>query len=445
VKSFDPSYFACGDIQYGDIRILQIELQQITVKNGKITYCLQGNEKGALIRMMSRGTWGFCSTTDISVSGLEKAVHRAYHTCNSIPGSAHLPVGRPVIHADSSSPPRTVDAQPIELLQNIESALHCSPLVKEGRVGMRLRQGVQDFWNTEGSDIQQNKTEILIDSQVVTRKGGKSSNSGFTFASTDVESLPENTLIEKAEKTAEEAISTLDTQRPPNGEFCVILGPSLASIFIHEAVGHRLEADEAVKPRSIMGNKRGTVITHPAVMVRDTVDEGELWYTYDDEGICKRETVLIEGGEVRGFLHDRQTAHLLHEESTGNSRASGYETQPLVRMTNITVEPGDMSNEEMIEECDTGLFLDGFVGGAAVAGGAFRFAARGGYRIDHGDRTTPVGRSIISGSTLSSLAGIQGVGTTCEMYHSECLKKGQSVLVGLGSPALLISDLRVGG
>jgi TldD protein len=430
-------------MEYGDIRILQSDIQQVVVQNHEVNYVLKGYETGAGVRILKGGNWGFSSTTDISSSGLANVVKRAHKTCLSTPASAQLAPTPPVTQVDTSLHPETDHI--IEVAKTVESALYCSSSIISGRVGLRCSSTVHHFFNTEGSHIQQHLTLAVVDLRAVARRDGKTSESTYTCAFTDLKSLKEDALLERALETAQESIQRLDAGTPENGEFPVILGSSLASVFIHEAVGHRMEADEVMRPHSIMTDKVGRLLTHPSLTVVDTTDNDQEWYTFDDEGVPKKETVLIEQGVVKGFIHDRQTAHTCGTDSTGNSRASSYDTRPLVRMTNIKALQGDMSREEMIEKCKNGLFLDGFVGGAAGAGGMFRFAARGGYRIEDGELTSPVGRSTISSSTLDALSCISGVGTDVTMHYSQCIKRGQGVMVGLGSPSLLISQLRVGG
>lgn len=426
-------------MEYGDIRILQSEIQHVVIQNNNVTYVLNGLETGAGVRILKNG-WGFSSTTDISPSGLAKTVERA-HACLS-PAHVQLAHSSSVTHKSKDI---TAETDIIEVARELESALHCSPSIIRGRVGLRCSNTKMHFFNTENSDIQQNVTLCILDLRAVARGNGKTSESNFTCAFTDIESLKDDKLLEKALETAQESIKRLDAGTPQNGEFPVILGSSLASIFIHEAVGHRMEADEVMRPHSIMGDKINSLITHPSLTVVDTMNNDQTWYTFDDEGVPKKETVLIERGIVKGFMHDRQTAYAFGTGATGNSRASSYDTTPLVRMTNIKAVKGDMSDEEMITACDNGLFLDGFVGGAARADGTFRFAARGGYCIEHGERTSPIGRCTISSSTLDALRSISGVGTDETMHYSQCTKKGQGLMVGLGSPSLFVSKLGVGG
>lgn len=445
MEPFDPSIFSRFDMEYGDIRILHSRIQQLTVQNGEVQHMLIGHETGAGVRILKEGTWGFSSTTDISFSGLANAVQRAHRTCLSYQGQACLADVRPVKQMGKASRHSWADDNLIEVARKLESAMHCSPHCKDGKVLLRYTDTIKQFSSTDGTYIQQILPLVVLDFWATARRNGKVSESHFSCAFMNLKSLEEDELEEKALETAQEAIQGLDAGNTPNGQFPVILGSSLASIFIHEAVGHRMEADEVMKHHSLMKDKVDSLVAHPSLTVVDTMDGAQSWYGYDDEGVQKKETVLIDRGRVQGFLNDRQSAHYFDTDTTGNSRASNYNTIPLTRMTNIMALMGDMSFEEMIEECGQALFLDGFVGGAAMPDGAFRFVARRGYFIERGEFVSPVGKSTISSSTLEALSHISGVGKKVTMHYSECIKKGQGLMVGLGSPALLVSQLRVGG
>lgn len=444
MTAFNPSIFSHLDVEYGDIRILDSEIQLLIVQNGEIHSKLTGYETGAGVRILKEGNWGFSSTTEVSATGLVNVVNSACKTCLSNRSHTRLQQVNPVTHV-CKAPTLEADETFGELCKELESAMHYFPLIRQGRVQLRYNNITKHFFNTDGSHIVQNLILLVFDLHATAQTNGKVSESRLSCTFTSIESMEESELIKKAVENAEKAVQGLKAGTAPNGNFPVILGSALASIFVHEAVGHRMEADEIVKPHALMRNKKGVTITHPSFTVVDTMDDGLKWYKFDDEGVSKEETVLIHKGIVEGFLQDRQTAHFLDARPTGNSRASSYTTQPLTRMTNIKALPGNMSCDEMIEECCRGLFLDGFVGGAALADGTFRFAAREGHLIERGELKKLVGECVISGSTLNALSCLSGVGKKVTMHYSECIKKGQGLMVGLGSPELLLSELRVGG
>jgi TldD protein len=69
--------------------------------------------------------------------------------------------------------------------------------------------------------------------------------------------------------------------------------------------------------------------------------------------------MLIEDGVVRAALSDRQSAAAIGVASGGTARADGFARQPIVRMTNISLEPGDGGTlEDLLDGVRSGVFMD---------------------------------------------------------------------------------------
>ena len=80
-------------------------------------------------------------------------------------------------------------------------------------------------------------------------------------------------------------------------------------------------------------------------------------FGYDDEGIKAQRTPIISEGRLVNLLTSRETAPLLGKESNGTMRADGWNRIPLIRMTNINLEPGEWTLGGMIADTEEGLFL----------------------------------------------------------------------------------------
>ena len=81
-------------------------------------------------------------------------------------------------------------------------------------------------------------------------------------------------------------------------------------------------------------------------------------FGFDDEGVPARREAIVEAGVLRGFLTSRETAAQLGAGAGGSMRADGWSRMPLVRMTNLHLEPGEGSLEELIADVDDGLYLE---------------------------------------------------------------------------------------
>jgi len=104
-----------------------------------------------------------------------------------------------------------------------------------------------------------------------------------------------------------------------------------------------------------IGGKSASVIDDP------TIGKSFGYYKYDDEGVKARKRYLIKEGMINEFLQNRETAALMGAASNGSARANAYDVEPIVRMANTYIEPGDHSLEELIEGVDKGIFMKNYM------------------------------------------------------------------------------------
>lgn len=161
-----------------------------------------------------------------------------------------------------------------------------------------------------------------------------------------------------AKEAARLAIMNLTAADAPAGMMDVVLGSGWPGILLHEAIGHGLEGDFNRKKTSAFSDRIGQRVASELVTV---VDDGTIpgrrgSLNVDDEGTPTSRTVLIEHGILRGYLQDRLNARLMGMEPTGNGRRESYAHQPLPRMTNTFMLPGDSTPEEIIGSVKYGLY-----------------------------------------------------------------------------------------
>lgn len=248
------------------------------------------------------------------------------------------------------------------------------------------------------------------------------------------------------------AKKALKAPTPPPGKIKVVMDPELVGLLLHEAFGHASEGDLVVSGTSILRGKAGLkVASENVTIVDDGLAPGGYPAPYDDEGSHKERAVIVERGVLRGYLTDRASASLLGVRSTGNGRAQDFESIPLVRQTNIYMEPGDWGVEEQIKEARNGLYLlgRGASGGQVDTGaGTFTFSAGPSYVIRNGELAEMVKGVVISGYILETLKNVEAVGRDLSISTSVfggCGKDGQLVRVGDGGPHITIREIVVGG
>jgi TldD protein len=255
-----------------------------------------------------------------------------------------------------------------------------------------------------------------------------------------------------AVETSSLAIEATKAKTAPAGTYAVVLDSEVLGVLLHEAFGHASEGDLVFTGASILKDKLGEEIADKCVTVIDEgVIEGGFYYPYDDEGIKKTRTVVVEDGVFKSYLLDRTSAMEAKAKSTGNGRAQDFENLPLVRQTNFYLQPRECALEELIEDVDFGLYIGGrgLKGGQVEPGmGTFTFGVGPSKIIKNGELTDTVRGVVISGSILDTLKTMDAVGKDLKvttMVFGGCGKMSQSVFVGDGGPPARIREMTVGG
>ncbi len=253
-----------------------------------------------------------------------------------------------------------------------------------------------------------------------------------------------------AREAARGAILQLGAVAAPAGEMEVVLGPGWPGILLHEAVGHGLEADFNRKGTSAFTGLIGRPVASSKVTVVDngTIAGRRGSLNVDDEGSATQETVLIEGGVLKGYLSDKFSARLMGMPNTGSGRRQSYQSIPMPRMTNTYMLAGDDAPEDILRSVKRGLYAVNFGGGQVdITNGKFVFTASEAYLIEDGRVTAPVRDATLIGNGPEALKYVSMVGNDLKLDEGigTCGKDGQSVPVGVGIPTIKLDKMTVGG
>ncbi|HIQ32858.1 MAG TPA: TldD/PmbA family protein [Methanothermococcus okinawensis] len=432
---------------YWDIRVINNRSNNIIVKDGEIEEISSGKTSGVAVRVLYKNGWGYGSSHRTDFEEVKTLLERAYRRAKlSNEHSKKRVVLKDVkVYRDRVRCQGRINPEDVDVEEKKEYILetHKNLLDREGKIVSTSVlysdvQGNSLFLSSEGALIRKETSRVFMSISAVARE-----NSNIQYASERIggygfEVVKEGNIGDLARNTRERAIRLLGAKPCPKGEFKVVLDPELAGVFIHEAVGHASEADLVLQRDSVFRDKIGERVGSDYVTVIDNpLIEGAFgYYKYDSEGVKGRETVIIEDGILKSYLHSRETAGRLNMEVTGNGRAEGL-NRPLVRMSNTYIKPGDWDFEELIEDTGNGIFLRGSRGGQVDTGkGLFQFNAVEAFLIENGELTTPLRDAGLSGEIMEILHNVDGVTREFKLSVGYCGKNGQSVPVGDGGGSI---------
>jgi TldD protein len=441
--------------EYVEVRAQNLFKTSLTTKDGNVESAKDGTESGAGIRVLVDGAWGFVSLGKIEAKDLHESIKEAYNLAKA----ASFHVNAPVKLVQVKSVEDTVVAKPktnpkdISLEQKIDNALEMDKAIfgydkriKSCTISYLDVTGTSYFVNSEGTRIQQDKLYVWSRILASARESSVFASAREEIGSTAGYEVFDSQSPEQLGTTlAKRTIDQLKAKAPKGGAFPAIVGPNVVGVFIHEAMGHLAEADLTLSG-SILFDKVGKQIASDAVTVYDdgTVEGAFGSFKYDDEGVPAQKTALIQNGTLVGLMQNRETAHKLNMQPTGNARAEDFRVEPIIRMRNTYLDTGDCSFEELIEDVKFGYYLKSFRGGQANLDGTFQVGIQEAYEINNGEIGAPVRSASISGNTLETLRKVESVGKDLELWPGRC-GKGQTAFICDGGPHMRLGEITIGG
>src|SRR5262245_51084135 len=367
--------------RYCDVRIIEGRNQSIVVKDGRVDSSGEFESVGFGVRVLVGDAWGFASSAVISgpevdrVSALAVEIAEASGTVAGEP--VHL--GPPVTSTGEYTTPIQIDPFSVSLEQKLSLLLRADAIMRRGSditvsecSALSVRQR-KTFANSEGAFIQQTIYECGGSIVATAVRGNEIQirsypNSYRNQGTAGWEYIQNADFVGNAERVASEASALLRADICPSKETTLILGSSQLALQIHESCGHPTELDRvfgteaAFAGRSFLTTDKLNGLQYGSEIVNITADSvrptGLGTFGWDDEGVAASATPLVRDGRFSGYLMSRETASRLGRASNGCMRATDWNRIPLIRMTNVSLEPGTWRLEDIIADTDDGGFME---------------------------------------------------------------------------------------
>lgn len=444
---------------YAEVRFQEVDSSIITVENEDLRTYGRSSLSGVGVRVVVDQALGLTSSTILRPTHLVEQVEKAVKAAKAV-----RKMVEPVCFAEAKPMRRSVRspyAKPPECLSDEEKIALVMDANKSAKLtGVKNRVTTLGwfldrrlFKSSEGAAVSvETGMTGLAHASVASSKGqmesvgdSRSQCSGFEF-------ILETDWCSFTAEVSRRSLQAAAARSPRPGAYEVVADSDLIGIILHEAFGHAAEGDLVTTQESVLAGRQGERIASPKVNIVDEgVVAGGYYLPFDDEGVAKKRQVIVEDGVLRRFLHSRETAHKMGVPPSGNARAQDFARKPIVRQTNLFMEKGDQSLDELVEDIDDGLYVCGLgaIGGEVdVALGTFTFRAGPSYTIKRGKIGEMVRSVAISGRILDTLHRVVAVGEDVAIRTSVfggCGKEGQRVRVGFGGPPARIESMLVGG
>jgi PmbA protein len=234
-------------------------------------------------------------------------------------------------------------------------------------------------------------------------------------------------------EAADRALELVGARRTPSRRCPVVLDAFVAASFAG-FIGSMLSADAVQRGRSLFAEREGEQVAGPAWVLSDDGrhPEGPSSAPFDGEGTATRRTPLFEDGRLAGFLYDARTARKAGRASTANAARGSYRAPPTVGPTNLLLEPGEATLEELVQQAGDGLYVtdvSGLHSGVNPVSGSFSVGATG-RLIEGGELGAPAREMTIAGDLAEMLHDVRAVGSETRWVPFGGSVKAAPVLIG---------------
>ena len=367
---------------YADVRISQRVQQDLVVKNGQLAAVSDDASQGFGVRVLVDGAWGFAGSARLDREEVEEVVNRAVRIARASARvqSQRVDLGPPVNSRGRYTTPIQRDPFAVPLSEKVELLLRADAAMGAVK-GVTVREGSMEFIrdsklfaSTEGAFTEQDLYESGAGIEATATNPDDVQNRSYPNSfgrhqgAGGYEYIEGLELDRHAGRIAEESVALLSAAQCPSGVKTLILDASQVALQVHESCGHPTELDRvfgteaAYAGTSFMTPEKLNKLRYGSPAVTITAEAmtptGLGTFGWDDEGVPAQRSHLVKDGLFVGYLTSRETARVLGQESNGTMRADGWNRIPLIRMTNVSLQPGSATLEEMISEVKDGVYME---------------------------------------------------------------------------------------
>lgn len=434
---------------YCDLRIEDIFQTDILIENGETKQNRVRLYTGALIRVYDGDKWYYGVTTDIG--GLQGEVDKLAALASPNAKIASDKVVRKfevnqetLVKYENNSVRQVPRMDKLQLIQDYAGLFANFPEATMWKAYYKDVSEVRTFLSSKGANIKYDYQSAAASLRYNLMAGTKPGQGGKDIVKSDF-ALLQGFADDYSAEISRDIAYTRDAVPVKAGCYTCILAPVVTGVFAHESFGHKSEADFMIGDETMMKAwALGTRVGASELNILDRGDlEGNGYVPFDDEGTRARCNPIIKDGILTGRLHSAVTAAALDESLTGNARATSFEFEPIVRMTNTYIGSGSLTRDELFAGVDEGIFIEALNHGSGMS--TFTIAPRRAYMIRGGQIAEPVSISVISGNVMETLHNIDGFSDQAESFSfalGGCGKMEQFPLrVGFGGPYIRVKGI----
>ena len=365
--------------EYADARAVVRRSQRISTKNGRVEQLTDTESEGIGVRVLVNGAWGFACDNRLTADGARDAALRACAFARATGGRgkralAPVDARTGTYRASFERDPFSVSiADKVAHCLRAEEALS-GPDIIVRQASVRALREHKILLSSEGTDVEQEFVECGGGLDCAASGNGIYQLRSYPSASVGMskqrgwEFVEQLGLEREAPRVAEQASALLRAEPCPSKVTTLVLDSDQTALQVHESVGHPTELDRVygteasyagtsfLKPDDLGSLRYGSELMN---ITADSTTPGGLGsFGFDDEGVPASQEAIVKAGVLTGFLTSRETAARIGSGAGGSMRADGWNRMPLVRMTNLHLDPGEGTLDDLLADVDDGIYME---------------------------------------------------------------------------------------
>jgi TldD protein len=373
-----------SDVRYVEVRFVEERGERLRVRDGRPEQATAEASRGVGIRVLGSKTWGFACTADASEAGIVAAAERAHAIARASGIAASRALAFPEQAPQRGSYATHVERDPFAVSLEDKLAVLDGPVraLRAGDPRLQSAEAWMDWTRvrkrlltSEGTDVAQDMTygacgmhvHAVGDDGVAQRRSYPTWQGGDGFQA-GYERIAALDLAGAVDRTRDEVLALLVAPQCPAGTATLLLESSQVGLQIHESCGHPTELDRALgseislaggsfmQPGMLGKLQYGSPLV--TIVADATVPGGNGTFGWDDEGVPAARHALVDRGLFVDYLSSREAAAALGRASTGTMRAESWNRAPIIRMVNVSLEPGAAGTlDDLVADTDDGILV----------------------------------------------------------------------------------------
>jgi TldD protein len=366
--------------RYADARVMHRRYEAMSARNGDVEDLTENESAGVGVRALVGSGWGFFAVPDLADAAVRAAGQRAAEIAAASARVAGAPIDLVALEPATGSwaSECVIDPLAVPLSEKGDLLAGATKTIRDH--GADIAEGLYQIWDTtkwlvssEGHRVDQHIRECGAGISATVIGDGETQRRTYPaargqYGTRGWELVRGLDLPSHAGRIADEAKALLTAPPCPAGETTLILGAEQLALQIHESVGHAIELDRilgweaAFAGTSWLDLSQLGSLRFGSELMNITIDPtiaGALGsFGFDDEGTPAAPRDAVREGQWVGVLAGRDSAAVAGLDYAGSVRSDGWARLPMVRMTNVGLEPGPHTFDEIIAATNDGIFMD---------------------------------------------------------------------------------------